>query len=313
MPGPGGGGAGGGFSGRGGGFGSGGFRGGSGGYHGGHHHHHYHRPFGFFFWPRPYYYGYGGGFFGGFFMMLMLPILVLILAATLFVFSAISSFSAIAEGGVIQYSEEKIYNYTLSQYDELYAGQNGYEDNIVISFVVHEDNTSLDGYTIVGYHLDKKVNAMFGGEGTALQTAVRNWIPENYSGALENIRYTVDDMRENVNGLGLSKNVTCYETNTQISKVINNTERSINTSIIEEATVRFTEETGIPISIVIDDAEDVFGRTIPAGDVLMVIICLIVMIIAIAFIVRGVRARRYRNRNGGNNGNTSSFHDTYGP
>jgi hypothetical protein len=35
--------------------------------------------------------------------------------------------------------------------------------------------------------LDKKVNAIFGGGGTALQTAVRNWIPENYSGARENV------------------------------------------------------------------------------------------------------------------------------
>lgn len=324
MPGPGGGGFGGG-GGRGGSFGGGGGFSGGGGRGGsfGGHHHHYHRPFGFWFWPRPYYYGYGGGFFGGFFMILLLPIIVLILASIFFVSSLINSISAISQGGIIQYDEVAFRNYTISQYNEIYEpNSEGYEDNIVIAFLTYEDNYEYNYMAIVGDHLEMQVNYMFGGNNTALGTAMHNAIPQNYSGAIHNIRFAINTMESKVNAIPASNRLICKETQ-QASKheVINKTNLSISTESIEAAAASFTESTGIPISIVIDEAEDVFGKTVPASYIITLIICLIIIILAIVFIVRGIRARKYRGGGPGgysggrydNNNGNSAFHNMYGP
>ena len=73
----------------------------------------------------------------------------------------------------------------------------------------------------------------------------------------------------------------------------------------------------------VEDAEDVFGRTMPASYIVSIIISLIFIGVGIFLIVRIVRMRRGGGGRGGNsggyynngygNGANSAFHNTYGP
>jgi len=333
MPGPGGGARGGG-GGRGGSFGSGGFSGGGAGGRGGgfgggyHHHHHHHIPFGFWFWPRPYYYGYGygGGFFGGFFAMLIFPIIILIIAGVIFISSTVNAFSALAGGGIIQYDENKFQGYADTKYTEFYGDTGAYLDNIVIVFLTYEDNYSYNYIAWLGEHIATDVNYKFGAEGTSLGYAMSGAIAENYSYSLtSNLSSVIERMEAEVSALGSQHyRANCHDDRSACdSKFVNYTELNIIGSEIEDSLESFTASTGIPISLVVEDAEDVFGKTMPASYIVSIIISLIFIGVGIFLIVRIVRMRRggggrgsnsggYYN-NGYGNGANSAFHNTYGP
>lgn len=338
MPGPGGGARGGG-GGRGGSFGGGGFSSGGGrgghfgGGFGGHHHHHHrpHRHFGFWFWPRPYYYGYGGGFFGGgFFAFLLLPIIAIIIAAVFLIVSMLNAFSALANGGVIQYDENKFQSYADSQYTALYSNTDAYLDNIVIVFLTYEDNYEYNYIAWLGEHIDNNVNYKFGGNGTELGNAMNRTVAQNYGYSLTmNLSAVIEIMESEVTELG---GVDHYKNNCKdnraqnVSKVINNTSLTVIESELAYSLESFTANTGIPISLVIEEAEDVFGKTMPGEYIVTIIISLAVIGIAIYFIVKGIRSRKnggngqgtngyngYNNNNNGQNNGSSAFHNMYGP
>ena len=328
MPGPGGGAQGGG-GGRGGSFGGGSF--GGGGYGGGrgygpHHHHHYYGPrrFGFWFWPRPYYYGYGGFFGGGFFGFLLLPIIVIIIAAVFLITSMTSAFSALANGGVIEYDETKFQDFANTQYNELYGDTDAYLDNVVLIFLTYENNYTYNYIAWLGEHIDTDINYMFGARGTELGVAMERSIAENYSYSLtSNLTAVVDTMKNKVGPSGTDGHFreNCRDDRSENeSKFINNTELQIINSEIDSTLSSFTASTGIPFSIIVEDAEDVFGKTMPARYIITIIISLIFIGIAIYLIIKGIKTRR-NGGNGKNSGygngydanNSSGFHNMYGP
>ncbi len=331
MPGPGGGSAGGGGGrggsfgggfGAGGGFGGGGRGPGFGGPH--HHHHHYHRPrFGFFFWPRPYYYGYGGGFFGGFFGLLFLPIIIIIVAAALLISSSISAFTALSEGGIIEYNETKMREYADDQYAAIYGDYAGYEDNILIVFLTYENKSDCNFIAWVGNHITNDVNYMFGGNQSELGRAFGKALPADYNYALtQSLSAVVDEMAIKVNNLGAANNYkeNCHDDHTNSpSKLVNYSNESIGAADLNYSLEQFTESTGIPISIVVAEAESVFGKTMPASYIFMIVISLALIGLAIYLIVRGVKARKNGGNGQGGNGynnngynNNSGFHNMYG-
>ena len=264
MPGPAGGSGGGGFGGgsRGGGVG-----GGFGGGFGGGHHHHHHRPYGGFFFPwyRPYY-GYGGGCAGGIIGLLLLPVFIILFAGIL-VFASISSLiSAIANGGVVQYDEQKLQTYADEQYYAAFSEyQETYEDNLLIVFTTTDE---ADGYyTIVwaGDNITNDINTMFGSNSKYALSLNKNINTTDYTYALDkNLAMVIDDM---------AKYASVYDSYIEPSeglktpsKVINNDEDlSFTAETVQKSLDKFTEKTEIPIVLIIEDEEDVFGKTFPAG------------------------------------------------
>ncbi|MBO7303841.1 MAG: hypothetical protein J6V09_01270 [Clostridia bacterium] len=300
MPGPGGGARGGGggrgFSGGGRGFSGGGRSGG--GFSGGHHHHHGH--FGFSFWPRRRYYGYGGGCLGGLISAMIAPIIMIIIAAVFLFVSVTSAFTAIANGGVIQYNEEKLQDYADRQYAEIYGASTAYEDNILIVFVTDEEYYNYAYIAWVGDHISQSINYMFGASGTVLGRAMdANINQTNYKYSLDsNLAFVVNTMRDRV--AAQSNMFDCTETHNQVDpKFVNNTDLPMTAATVSEALVAFETATGITMSIVVDDAEDVFGKTMPVGYIITAIIAIAVIAAVIYYI--------YKNRKGGGgaSGNTS--------
>ena len=327
MPGPGGGARGGGGFG-GGGFGrggssGGGFGGGRGGgyHHGPHHHHHYYGPRhrGFWFFGPRYYYG-GGGFFGGFFAFMLLPIIILLVVGIVFIASIGDAVTAFTEGGVVVYDEEKLQDFADDQYGKIYGAS---EDNILIVFLTDDDYQEYAYVAWVGDHVKTDVNYMFGSNSTELGRAMSNAINTNsYKYSLDsNLASVIEAMQNKVSSLG-KDHLNCKESQYIEGKFTNYSNVDMTVETVDTAIKNFTEATGISISIVVEDAEEVFGKTMPGQYIFTLLVCLVFVGVAIYLIIRGLKNRKngdnggngYNNNgyNGYNNGGNSSFHNMYG-
>lgn len=295
MPGPGGGSRGGGFGGgsRGGSFGGGsrggGFGGGSRGpmHHGPMHHgphHHHHGPI--FFGPRfgRRHYG-GGGCLGSLMGMMLIP---LILVISMFAFLV-----ATCTGGItdITYDEQKFQRYANEQYMAAFSDTDNYEENILIVFTTYD---SYDGYECiawVGDDLPYDVRMMFGDEYTEFGRKVSYTIPEYYEFSLtQNLKDITNHMADEVSAV---TGTPSGSVNASYSKLVNNTELSINKTVVNDALVSFTQKTGINMVIVVARGEDVFGSVIGGdandGITAMIMIMAIIIILIVVAVIKNTK------------------------
>lgn len=313
MAGPGGGSRGGG-GGRGG-FGGGSFGGGSrggfgGGYRGGfggHHHHGYYGWYG----RRRYYYG-GGGCLG----ILLAPIIVLVVATSLI----ISSFGSLMQGGTVNYNEEVFQDYANAQYIEAFGDSTAYEDNILIVLLV-EDEEYYDYNFIawVGDHIDRDINYMFGNEQTELGRAIRSSAihSQKYKYSLgQGLSAVIDTMTSRVMAKRLDSSFICNENHIQVeSKLVNNSAIAISDATVNASLEKFTEATGIPLVVVVEEQEDVFGKRMTSTDIFFVIIGLGLVAFAVVLTVKGLQERKKQKEKEGddstyrpnNNSNNNDF------
>ena len=311
MPGPGGGSRGGGFSGGsrgggfsgGGGFGGGGFRGGYGGYHGRHYGGFYGGPFfgGGFFRPRRHYYGgygYGGGCLGGLLGVLMLPI-VLILVAVIGLTSMFgTAFTNVSQGGTVIYDEKALQDYANTQYQaEFGSNMSTYEDNILIVFLTNENRDGYDTIAWVGDNVATKINEQFGNQYTAFGVAMQSSIDADYYeySISKNLAMVVDKMTDNVTGLELESSfVTPSIGEKSDSHLTNHSDLAINEATVNASLKKFTEETDIPIVIVVDSMETVIGKTLAVTDIFSVVLFIGMIVVAVVLVVRAFKRREER-------------------
>lgn len=283
MPGPGGGGgggrAGGGF---GGGFGGGGFSGG-GGYRGG---------FGFF----PFFYG--GGCLGGMLSFFMFPIIMLLIGALILMGTVGGAITTLLSGGNIVYNENKISDYADMQYSEIYGGYSAYEDNVLLVVATESDEYWDYAYMPwVGDHLSNSMYAEISSNGTLGRVLSESINDRSYKYSLDtDLARAIELLTEEVAGITSHK---CKESPSGApSRFINKTEDIAMTGeTVEAALAAFTAETGIPFSIVVDDAKDIFGKTFSAGDIIGIIVAVGLIVFAVIWIVR-----KYKDKNGGSGG-----------
>ena len=326
MPGPGGGSRGGGgfrgggfssggFSGGGGHRGGGGFRGGPGGFGRGPR-----RPYhGFGWYHRPYYYG-GGGCLGGLLGALMAPV-ILIFVAVIFITATVgSAFGSLSQGGDIYYDENTFQDYANEQYNAEFGGKGAYEDNILIVFLV--DDVEYYDYAYiawVGDHINTDINLLFGAENTELGRAVSSYVNLNsYKYSLDsNLAQVIERMELAVAETEGDSSFTCSEDRGEFkSHLTNKTDMQLNADTVDSALQSFTEVTGIPVVIVVDEIETVFGRSFSTDTIITLLISFALIIIAVVIIVKTVKSnkenksRRTTNENGNNSQNNNSG-DTY--
>lgn len=244
-------------------------------------------------WHRgPRYYG-GGGCLGGLLGMLMLPILLVITAIILVFSSLASSFTILSDGGIVPYNEETFQDYANQQYLAEYGSS---EDGIVVVFLTAENNYDFCYIGWVGNHVATDVNYLFGADETALGREIQSAVPDNYKYSLSsNLTNVTNRMATHVTGV--NTDYICQESQDGMkSRLVNYSALSLDAETVNMALAAFTEQTGIPMTIVVDEMEDVFGKTIPAGVIITLIIAAVIVIVAIVLVVKAVRARK----NGGN-------------
>lgn len=304
MAGPGGGSRGGGFGGgsRGGGFGGGrggGFGGGSrGGGFGGPRHHgphfgggYYRRPRFFGFGPR--YYG-GGGCLGGFVGALMAPILLLLVVGAMLIGMIGSTFSNVAQGGVISYDERTFQDYANNEYYKAFGNSNATEDNILIVFLTNDETDGYYCIAWVGDNIQDEINLMFGDDTTAFGQSMIASVSDMYAYSLDsNLAMVINTMSDKIEQLGLTSSFKkeSDHTKTPESQLVNYTDLALTEDTVNDALVSFTETTDIPMVVVVENMETVFGKSLPTGDIMVMIFLAALAVVAVVIIVRVVKNR----------------------
>lgn len=284
MPGPGGGSHGGGGGRSGGGFSGGGSFGGghhSGGFNGGFRGGMNHPPHGGMHGPhfgggwfhRPYRH-YGGGCLGRISGLIMTPLIIIlfIVFGLIWLFGNNVTINQNTDNVVIEnneivdeqfiYDENAFQDYADSVYAEEFGNSTAYEDNILLVFLT-EDDQYYEYYYIawVGDHITTDINYMFGNEETELGVAVSNAITTaSYKYSLDaNIAQIINTMEQNISELNTDSSFNCDENHIQTqSHLTNKTTLKLTEQTVNDALNSFTESTGIPIVVVVDDISDVF-------------------------------------------------------
>lgn len=312
-----------GFSGSGGRGSSGGYsggRGGSGGYghgprgpHGPYRHYGPHYG-GFFFFPwRRRYYGYGG-FYGGFFALFFLPILILIIAAIFLISSIVSLVSIVSQGGVVTYDSAKFRDYALTQYDAQFDPTSaGYEDNILIVFSTVEGYDEYHVQAMIGNNIIDGITYMFDSGKEFDRALTKHLLADDYSTSLDRCLYSaIDDLTQYASSYSSSfLKAPAAGTEHKSSRVINMDEALTGFSgeYTQTALDAFTEETGISVVLIIEDEEDIFGRSVPAYVIVSGVISLGICIFAGVWIFKAIKAKKQANNSGRNSGDSTDYND----
>lgn len=272
MPGPGGGARGGGGSRGGGSFGGGGFNTGGhrGGFSGGPHHvggfnrpPHHGPHLGGGWYHRPRYYGGRGGCLGGIFI----PVIILFLFGFVFFSSLFDSDNVIiteTENSV--YDENTFQDYANEQYKKEFGNSTAYEDNILLVFLT-EDENYYDYYYIawVGDHIATDINYMLGNENTELGNAISSSVnTSSYKYSLDsNLAQVIEFLKNQIVSENIENSFSCDETHIQVdSHLTNKTSIDMTEETVNSALQSFTDTTGIPIVIVVDDIDNVFSSPV---------------------------------------------------
>ena len=232
-------------------------------------------------------------FFGGGLMGIILMPLIIIAFLGLFIALLLSTvISAFSTGGMIVYNEETFQDYTNAQYYEEFAG----EDSIMIVMLTGEEH---DGYYYIGWvgdYVHSDINRLFGNEYTELGQAMsRNVNQNNYKYSLSsNLSMVVEDMTYEITSLGLSSSFKRPIDNPSSKAVLRNyTDLGISADTVQPALDEFLSKTDISIAIVVEDAEDVFGRTMPWMEI---VLCAVLLLIGVYVIYSTVQSARYRKK-----------------
>jgi len=192
------------------------------------------------------------------------------------------------------YDEELFQDYANDQYALHFSQSSAYEDNLLIVVLTTENNSDFYYMAWVGDHIATPINHMMGNNTTVLGRTMNNCINEsNYKYSLDsNLADVMNTMTREVLALGLESSFTCKENQQHKAIFVNNTDLPMTDSTVEAALQNFTDSTGIPVVIVVEDAADVFvsERTSVDADtvsqtgriVLVVLIGIVVVVILLA-------------------------------
>jgi len=247
-----------------------------------------------FGWYGPRRYGYGGGGGGclnGLAGLIALPIFVVIFV-TMLLLTMCSGGDVVINNG---YDEEVFQDYANSQYRAEFGQSTAYEDNILLVFLTAEDHYDYYYIAWVGDHIALDISDLFGADGTELGYAMAGSINESsYKYSLDsNLARVMTQMTSQVQRLGLEKSFTCQEDHIQVtSHLTNHTNLELTESTVNDALQAFTDTTGIPVVIVVEEMSEVFGsQTIMGGEetempqIPVSVIIAVVAVIAVVVII----------------------------
>ena len=235
--------------------------------------------------------------------MLVAPIILITIVVMTFISMFGSTVAIISNGGEVRYNEADFQDYANEQYINEFGSSSAYEDNLLIIFLTNEE---ADGYyTIawVGDNINTRINEMFGNQYTEFGRAMQSSVNSGYYAysLSSNLAMVMEKMTDEVTELGLKSSFKSPSDHSKMteSHLTNRSDLSLNEQTVNSSLKSFTQATDIPVVIVVDSMETVFGKTITLGDIITIVILIGFLAFAIWLIVRAVRGRK---NNGGQNG-----------
>lgn len=225
--------------------------------------------------------------------MMIAPVFLILFSIGILMSTFGSAFGSLTTGGAISYDENTFQDYANEQYMAEFGSMADSEDALMLVFLV-EDESYYDYAYIAwcGDHINSRINAMFGAEGTKLGNAIANSAVNSgsYKYSLDSgIAQVVGTMQGHIEALGLESSLTCgHESTAYQSHLINKSEINMTDDTVNTALEDFTEATGLAVAVVVEDADEVLPRNF---DYFSVLIALIFIGIAIYMIVKAVNSK----------------------
>lgn len=151
----------------------------------------------------------------------------------------------------------------------------------------------------VGDNIRSDISNLFGNEYTAFGRAMNQSVAANYKHSLDsNLAQVTETMREQIGALGGSSSFKKQTNGTHAeSKLINYTQLPMTEETVNDELKKFTEETGIPVVMVVNTVENVLPKSLDGSAVFVLILGVILLIAAIAMFVRYYRKKNYGQEN----------------
>ena len=240
----------------------------------------------------------------------MAPIIILLMVAMLAVGFLGDAMANIRNGGSIVYDEETFQDYVNAHYYREFENSTSIEANMMFFILTSENYDGFYKIAWVGDDIRYEVRDMFGKENTEFaETALDTINTEMYKYSLDtDIAALAKKMADMVVAKEFSSNLNEEKTPSSgvTSHLVNASNVQLTEQTVNEGLQYFEDKTDIPLVVVVDEAEDVFGITPPTGDYILIAIFAGLIVLAIVLIVKAVRARK-ENGDGGNDGSSDPY------
>ena len=216
------------------------------------------------------------------------PIFAVIIVAVVLIGFIGASVSEIANGGSVTYDEAKLQAYADRQYTKAFD-ETAFEDNILIVFLTAEDHYDYVYIAWVGDHIDPEIAELFGDDYTELGRAMATNISDtDYSYSLDtDLARIIKRMAQKIEALNLESSYICREENRAAKgRLVNDTNLVMTEDTVNMALEQFTQITGIPCTVVVEEAEAVFGRSVSTFSWVSVILVGVVALIVVVNLVQ---------------------------
>ena len=232
---------------------------------------------------------------------IMAPVVMLLFVIIFAIGSFGSLFAGVGRGGQIVYDEARIQEYADARYREAFGDSSAYEDNLLIVFLTNEATDNYYCIAWVGDNVHGQINELFGNKYTAFGRAMRDNVAQYHAYSLSaNLAGVMEDMTKEVERLELPSSFRGASDQSDLapSALVNYSLVSVSSTTVEQALEKFTESTGIPAVIVVDQMENVF-ETSMGESVLTLLVLGGFAVVAIVLLVKAIRSKGKGNTPGG--------------
>lgn len=227
--------------------------------------------------------------------IVLFPLLIAIICFSLFFVYLSPTIDTIKDGGYINYSDNGFIKYRDAQYKKYFGASSAKEDNILLIFLTTENYNRYYCLAEVGDNVNSDISVFFGGENSVFGKIVKETVPkENHKFSIDTSLATiVNHMTNKVNNLNLESSFKESSDKSSLtpSQFVNYTSLSISRETVNASIEDFTDATDIPMVIVVDTAEAVFGKTMPTKDIFFLVALVLVGGFCIFIIIKKVVAR----------------------
>lgn len=160
------------------------------------------------------------------------------------------------------YNETALQQYADLRYREFFGDETAYEDNLLLVFLTEDDYYNFYYIAWVGDHVEPAVRDLLGDNDSLLGQILLSRINEtSYQYSLDtDLARVFSDLTSGIQGLGLARYLVCNESAASVqSHLVNDSMLPMTEDTVNSALRSFTDATGIPVIVVVEDAASVFG------------------------------------------------------
>lgn len=162
-------------------------------------------------------------------------------------------------GNSAVYSESKLEAAASAQYESSFRQTDAPEDGLLLYFVEYDDDQEFYYIAWVGDHIRDESYDLLGDNSTQLGQILLQEVDALYTFSLsEDLTTSVTRLGEALQQIPGSHHTCDDDRSGCPSGLINLSDQDLDGTAIHQAILAFTEATGIPLVLVVEDAEDIF-------------------------------------------------------